>query len=424
MPARDSGDLDTSALTPDGLAELLPASGSALYQRGMLLAEFVVDEDDAPSQLREWLTVVSPIGVDAVIDYVMLDNPIPSMYTAHVASGAIQDHASAHYRAFDTVEFCFDQRDPCKPSLVGRPVRAVSNEHVLLLFWREMWAYPEIPEPRSNDFGPAYYQFPGRLGPPQDLSDALARGVPEEQAKFTVEWGSAGPTAFDAAAKLFDKDPQIGPSAVGEALLASAIEQMQTAVTEGLVVAHDQWEADLLASLQHNRTVEIFDYAPRLAVLSGIAGLVRSAADAASEPIDHAERYWFANTADSARINDGLPTIDQAFDRFSERLRTSLALSATVASSRTLALQQRANEQTAQFQTAITALGSLVLVPTLVVGFFGANVPLPFGNSWLGFALMVWLTVISAALVWRWLNSLRPNTDRNSDLKVLVSDDD
>lgn len=205
-----------------------------------------------------------------------------------------------------------------------------------MLIWRAAWAYPVVPRPRSNGFEPAYYQFPGRILPPPELSDALARGVPEKQAKFTQEWGGAGPAAFDTAAGLFD------------------------------------------------------------------------------EPFDHAQRYWFVKTPDSTRIDDGLPEIDQALDRFTERLRTSLTLAATVASSRTLTLQRRTNEQTAQFQTAITALGSLVLVPTLVVGLFGANVPLPLGNSWLGFGLMVWLTVISAAFVRRWLKSLLRSMDSQS----------
>lgn len=109
MPTPDSGDLDTSALTPDTLADLLPASGSGLYAKGLLLAEFVVEEDDAPDQLRDWLTLLSPIGADSVVDYVMLERPLPTIYHSHVAAGVIQDNASADQRAFETIEFGFER---------------------------------------------------------------------------------------------------------------------------------------------------------------------------------------------------------------------------------------------------------------------------------------------------------------------------
>jgi Mg2+ and Co2+ transporter CorA len=163
----------------------------------------------------------------------------------------------------------------------------------------------------------------------------------------------------------------------------------------------------LVRSLRRE-AVEEGDDAQRLAVLGGVAGLLQQVIDDVADPEDHPERHWFARTSDSERIDRALRETEAALARFSQRLRTSLALVSAVTSSRTLELQRRADEQAQRFQTAITALGSLVLGPALIAAVFGANVPLPLGDTWLGLALMLALMIISAALIWRVLRSLLP----------------
>jgi len=112
MPADDSGDLDTATLDAEALSNRLPAAGPALAERGRLLVEFVVEEEEATDELRSWITLCSPIGTDPVLDYVMLRRPIPSMYHAHVQDGGVQEAASAHLRAFEAVELraCLTRR--------------------------------------------------------------------------------------------------------------------------------------------------------------------------------------------------------------------------------------------------------------------------------------------------------------------------
>lgn len=236
--------------------------------------------------------------------------------------------------------------------------------------------------------------------------------MPEKQAEFASAWGGRGPSSFDTALRRLDEDPALGPSGTGEALTASLAEELREAATERLPVAHDQWEADLLAQLR-GVDVEEADDARHLAVLGGVANLLRGASDDLSEPSDHAQRYWYAKTTDSERIDRALEEALAALDRFAERLRTSLALASAVASSRSLSLQQRGNAQSQRSQRVITALGSLVLGPTLVVGFFGANVPVPLADSQLGFFLMVVLMIVSALLIWGVLRSLQPKPEKH-----------
>lgn len=414
MPAPNlTEDVDTSAMTPKAFAALLPATGPGLYERGSLVAEFVIEEVDEPDELRDWLTVCSPIGAQSVADYVMLKDPIAVIGYANRTAGGIDESASADMRAFDAVEFGFDGRDPRRPRLVARSVRTVSNDRVLLIFWGARWGYPAMPRSRVDEYVPVR-EFPGRIAAPKEPSDSLARGVPALQATFASEWGGGGPAAFDAAAAPFGADPAVGAAQVAEAFLAALVTKLQAAATEGLSLAHDQWEADLMAGLHDDDDVAAISAPSSLAVLGGIVGLLRAAADDMSDPFDHVERYWYAKTPDSARIDDGLVSTSRSLDRFSERLRTSLALGTSVAASRSLALQRSASEQTARFQTVITVLGSLVLMPTLIVGFFGANVPVPLGQSWWGFGLMSLLLVVSAAVTWRFLNSLLPGRGASS----------
>jgi Mg2+ and Co2+ transporter CorA len=63
-----------------------------------------------------------------------------------------------------------------------------------------------------------------------------------------------------------------------------------------------------------------------------------------------------------------------------------------------LMLQSAATQQesTERLQGYLGKVTGLVLVPTLVAGFFGANTRLPGGGNWLGLELMVMLMVLSA----------------------------
>lgn len=248
--------------------------------------------------------------------------------------------------------------------------------------------------------------MPGSVLPWPDILDAIARGVPENQARFAVEWGGVGPRAFDEAAHSVAQHSVAQPSAIGEALLASLVGTMRHAATQSLSVAHDEWERHLLARLRGEEAQRSDD--PRhLAILGGIAASLRDAVAAVAQPVfDPPRRYWFMETSHSPTVDEGIHDTIDALDRFSDRLRTSLTLVAAVTSAETLELQRRAAEHAARFQNTLTILGSLILGPTLVIGLFGANVPLPLGGTWYGFALILTLAVISATVTWCWLGHL------------------
>jgi Mg2+ and Co2+ transporter CorA len=63
-------------------------------------------------------------------------------------------------------------------------------------------------------------------------------------------------------------------------------------------------------------------------------------------------------------------------------------------------------------------VAGLVLVPTLVVGIFGANTELPGEGSWLGFVLMIALMLVLAGLSYLWLGARRTGPSVASDDSV------
>ena len=62
-------------------------------------------------------------------------------------------------------------------------------------------------------------------------------------------------------------------------------------------------------------------------------------------------------------------------------------------------LHQFAKQQE-KLQGALALVTSVLLVPTFIAGFFGANTEVPGQGRWWGFSLMVILMVIGAAVTW------------------------
>jgi len=70
-----------------------------------------------------------------------------------------------------------------------------------------------------------------------------------------------------------------------------------------------------------------------------------------------------------------------------------------------LAEQQR--EATRRLQKRFELITAILLVPTLVAGFYGANTSLPGGGHWSGFVAMVTLMVLGSAATYAALRSRR-----------------
>jgi CorA-like Mg2+ transporter protein len=115
------------------------------------------------------------------------------------------------------------------------------------------------------------------------------------------------------------------------------------------------------------------------------------------------DRAWFSGCTDARAVENLNDRIDRAL--------TSLRdLSATLRSSFGLLHLQVAEEQharTERLQRLIEYVTAAVLIPALVVGFFGANTALPGAGTWWGFWVMVLVMVVLASVAWLVLRSFR-----------------
>ena len=120
-----------------------------------------------------------------------------------------------------------------------------------------------------------------------------------------------------------------------------------------------------------------------------------------------ADRSWFPKLSDADKhagpapeahpdvvaVTGRLDSLKQNFDRLSGDIRANM----DVLMLQSTATQQESSERVQNYLGQVTGL---VLVPTLIAGFFGANTALPGGGSWMGFELMTVLMIASAVVVY------------------------
>jgi len=93
----------------------------------------------------------------------------------------------------------------------------------------------------------------------------------------------------------------------------------------------------------------------------------------------------------------GLETYIQSEEKKLTRLSADIRADMDLLMLQSAATQQASSER---LQSRLGLVTGLVLVPTLVVGMFGANTELPGRNNWLGFELMLAFMVISGVAVY------------------------
>jgi CorA-like Mg2+ transporter protein len=119
------------------------------------------------------------------------------------------------------------------------------------------------------------------------------------------------------------------------------------------------------------------------------------------------DKAWFPGCEDHAAVNE----VNDRIDRSLAALRD---LGTTLRSSFGLLHIQLAEEQhrrTERLQNLIEYVTAAVLIPALVVGFYGANTALPGAGTWWGFWVMIAVMVVLGTGALLSLRALRGRTD-------------
>lgn len=165
----------------------------------------------------------------------------------------------------------------------------------------------------------------------------------------------------------------------------------------------DQWELRFYRERYEDRE--------SLIALRGLAVEFRSRLNAIDVRRDQAHTQWFPGVTDSDLAEATDRRIDRtlgSLERFAERIRSSMELLQ-------LELAQQQADKTEHLQQRIERITSMFLVPTLIVGFFGANTGLPGGNgdhAWMSFEIMITLMILGSMLAFFGLPKLRERAAR------------
>jgi Mg2+ and Co2+ transporter CorA len=156
----------------------------------------------------------------------------------------------------------------------------------------------------------------------------------------------------------------------------------------------ETWELDFNDRLHATEQETLKD-------IRGMLTLMRVRLTALSPAHDRPSDAWFAGLTDDSvatsldrRLERSLRQLDEA----GEALRSSLQVLTTAGTAEQLRLAQLQSRRSERLDERITAITSLLLVPTLVVGIYGANTDLPGRDHWGGFFIMLALIVVSAVL--------------------------
>jgi hypothetical protein len=158
----------------------------------------------------------------------------------------------------------------------------------------------------------------------------------------------------------------------------------------------EQWELDF-----HRR----FDKTERHTLIDVRSLLVEleERLRAIERPEADAEDSWFTGLSSNKWAERVQRLMDRALkdlDSIHGTLRASLDLLGVHSAAQQLRLAQDQAHQSERLQGALALVTSVLLVPTFIAGFFGANTQVPGQGKWWGFLLMVVLMVIGATGTW------------------------
>lgn len=167
----------------------------------------------------------------------------------------------------------------------------------------------------------------------------------------------------------------------------------------------EQWELDFHRRYDETERHTLIDVRSLLAELEErLRAMERPEADA--------EDSWFTGLSSekwAARVQKLMERALADLASIHGTLRSSLDLLAVHATAQQLRLAQDQAKQQERLQGALALVTSVLLVPTFIAGFFGANTAVPGQGKWWGFVLMVALMVLGATGTYA---LIRPRRDR------------
>jgi hypothetical protein len=158
----------------------------------------------------------------------------------------------------------------------------------------------------------------------------------------------------------------------------------------------EQWELDFHRRFDKTERHTLIDVRSLLAELEDrLRAIERPETDAADS--------WFTGFSTDKWPERVQKLLDRALsdlESIHSTLRSSLDLLAVHATAQQLRLAQQQAQQQEKLQGALALVTSVLLVPTLIAGAFGANTMIPGQGKWSGFVLMVILMVAGATGTW------------------------
>jgi hypothetical protein len=215
------------------------------------------------------------------------------------------------------------------------------------------------------------------LGEHEDVVDDILR-----------EWSEgAGSTAGDLGLRIIDR-------------LVDTYPDVRQALFDWL----EAWELDLYrrceteAAPDRRTLIELraltFQYRKAIAPLNAARGKART--------------YWFADVTDAdeaERIDDRIDRALRAVTELSDRLRSALDVVQ-------LQLAQVQGRRTERLQQKVELIASVLLVPTLIAGSYGANTKFPGLNEAWGTTMMLVLMVVGGLGTYVFLRWVRRREER------------
>jgi hypothetical protein len=158
----------------------------------------------------------------------------------------------------------------------------------------------------------------------------------------------------------------------------------------------EQWELDFHKRYDKTERHTLIDVRSLLAELEE---RLRAIERPEAEPED----AWFVGLSDVKWPTRVQKLMDRALsdvESIHGTLRASLDLLGVHSAAQQLKLAQHQAAAQERLQGALALVTSVLLVPTFIAGFFGANTQVPGQGKWWGFVLMVVLMVLGAAVTW------------------------